>query len=310
MIDFREIYEDLSNQMAGNQKKVPINSCVEVFFGYSFSGNLRLSFLSKTVSPKMESTSILKVVQGNENENTYWTSFDLLNTEFKDVYFSFCENLIDSIIDIKEESLALNILKRRFITWKNLFKKASKCETSKEKIMGLFGELLTLKDIVAKKYGIATAVQAWGGPDSQSKDFTVNDTWYEVKTIGANSDSIHISSLTQLSSDKPGHLIVIRTESVSPEFGKNCPSIIDIIKELLILISDEAVENKLVEKIQSVGIDVFWKEAAIKFDVKGITAYTVIDDFPRITDINVPFPEITGVNYTISRSAISRFAEE
>ena len=63
-----------------------------------------------------------------------------------------------------------------------------------------------LKNIVAPKYGINTAVQAWGGPDMQSKDFTVNETWYEVKTIGANADSIHISSLTQLASEYTGHL--------------------------------------------------------------------------------------------------------
>lgn len=310
MIDFREIYENLSDQMAGNQKKIAIDSCIEVFFGYNFDGNLRLSFLSKTDPPTIEPTSILNVVQGRENKNTYWTSFDLLNIDLKEAYFSFCENLIDSIIGIQNETAALGMLKRRFITWKKLFQKTSGRDVSKEKLMGIFGELLVLKDIVGPKYGINAAILAWGGPDSQSKDFTVSDTWYEVKTIGANSDSIRISSLTQLASTIPGHLLVVRAEAVSPEYSGNCFSTIDIIKQILLLVSDEAVENTLISKIQSTGIDVFGKETSIKFDVKSVTSYSVSDGFPRITDTNVPYSEITEVQYTISRAAITRFAEE
>ena len=84
MIDFHEIYRSLSDQMIGNQKKIPVDSCIEVFFGFSFDGNLRLSFLSKNPPPIIESTTILHVVQGRENKNTYWTSFDLLNSELKE----------------------------------------------------------------------------------------------------------------------------------------------------------------------------------------------------------------------------------
>lgn len=310
MIDFREIYKNLSDQMSGNQKKILVDSCIEVFFGYSFEGDLRLSFLSKTVPPTIESTTILNVVQGRENADTYWTSFDLLSSDLKEAYFSFCENLIDSIVGCTDETLALNVLKRRFITWKKLFQKASESDVSKEKLMGLFGELVVLKDIVAPKYGINTAIQSWGGPDFQSKDFTVTDTWYEVKTIGANTDSIHISSLTQLSSNNPGHLIVVCAEKVSPEFGGKYSAAIDVIKEILLLVSDENIENILIQKIQSLGIDIFGKETAIRFDVKSITSYAVSEGFPRITGQNVPFSEITDVNYTISRAAIGRFAEE
>lgn len=310
MIDFYDVFKSFSKQGVGNQKKIAIDSSLEVFFGYSFSGNLRLSFLSRIQPPIIEPTSILNVVQGCEEKNTYWTSFDLLNIDLKEAYFSFCENLVESILGIDDEAFALKVLKRRFITWKKLFQKTSARDISRERLMGIFGELLVLKDIISPEFGVNTAIQAWGGPNMQSKDFTVNNTWYEVKTIGANSDNIHISSLTQLSSDVPGHLIVVRVETVSPEFNKNSFSIIDIIKQILIQISDESIENILIRKIQDLGIDVFGKETAKKFDVKSLDSYTVSDDFPKITDMNIKFPEIINVNYTISRAAISRFKEE
>ncbi len=310
MIDFRELYKNLSEQVSGNQKKIPVDSCLEVFFGFSFDGNLRLSFMSKKAPPVMDSTTILHVVQGREDKNTYWTSFDLLNAELKEAYFSFCENMIESIVGVENEADGLSLLKRRFLTWKKLFQKVSGEDVSREKLMGVFGELTVLKDVVAPKYGIKTAIQAWGGPDMQSKDFTLSNTWFEVKTIGANADSIHISSLTQLSSDCTGHLAVVRAEAVSPEFGGNCSSLIELINAILLMISDEGTENLFVRKIQGLGIDAFGNESREKFDVKSVSSYLVEDGFPRITEKNVPYHEITEVKYVISAAAIKRFAEE
>lgn len=310
MIDFHEIYNDLANQTAGNQKKIVVNSCLEVFFGYSFDGHLRLSFMSKRTPPKIESTKILHVVQGRENKDTFWTSFDLLDENLQEAYFSFCENLIDSVTGVTDETKALTLLKRRFITWKMLFKKASSTDVAREKLLGVFGELTVLKEIVAPLYGINTAVQAWGGADMQSKDFTVNETWYEVKTIGANSDRIHISSLTQLSSSYIGHLVVVRAEAVSPEFSGSCYSLIALIKEIILSIEDETVENLLVKKIQNLGIDVFGNELTDRFVIESVTRYRVDNGFPRITPADIPYSEIIGVNYEISAASISRFAEE
>ncbi|MBR3382820.1 MAG: PD-(D/E)XK motif protein [Clostridia bacterium] len=310
MIEFSEIYNKFCDQQHGNQKKVPVDSCIEVFFGFSFEGNLRLSFMSKGDCPVMESTSILHVVQGREGKDSYWTSFDLLNGELKEAYFSFCENMIDSIVEIRDESLALNMLRRRFITWKKLFQKVSGGDISKEKLMGIFGELAVLKEIISKKYGVDTAIQAWGGPKMQSKDFTVGDTWYEVKTIGANADSIRISSLAQLSSPNNGHLVVVRAEAVSPEAGGTSLAIIDLVKEILLSVSSESIENDFIRKIQGMGIDVYGKEINSRFDIKSIKSYSVAEEFPRITVDNVPFPEITDVNYVLSVASIYRFIEE
>lgn len=310
MIDFYEIYDKLSKQTTGNQKKIPIDSCLEIFFGYSLDGNLRLSFMSVNTPPTIESTNIMHIVQGRENNNTYWTSFDLLDIDVKDTFFAFCENIINSVTGIKDEYVALNLLKRRYATWKTLFQKANSKEISREKLLGIYGELIVLKNIVEPQYGINAAVQSWGGPDMQSKDFTIGGTWYEVKTIGANTDNIHISSLTQLSSEYTGHLVVVRAEAVSPEFKGEHSAIIDVVKNILLKITDENIETLFARKVQDVGIDLFSNILMEKFDVKSITSYLVDGKFPRITEKDIQFPEILGASYTISAAAINRFAEE
>lgn len=310
MINFYEIYDSLSQQTLGSQKKLPLNSVLEVFFGYNFDGNLRLSFLSKTSPPAIESTKILHVVQGREHANTYWTSFDLLNIELREAYFGFCENIIDSVTGISDEVTALAMLRRRFTTWKALFKKPTDNKLSKEKLLGYFGELVTLKNVVAPKYGFSNAIKAWGGPDMHSKDFTIDSTWYEVKTIGANADLVHISSLTQLSSDYAGHLIVVRVEMVSPQFAGQDTSLIEVIKSIILQIPDEVTENLFIQKIQAAGIDITGSEFGDKYDTKSITSYMVNEGFPRITTRDVPYSEISRVEYSISVAAISRFAED
>ena len=176
--------------------------------------------------------------------------------------------------------------------------------------MGLFGELTALKDIIAPKYGINTAIRSWGGQDMHSKDYTLPDTWYEVKTVGANADSIKISSFTQLSSDCEGYLVVFKVESVSPAFSGACPAIIDLIKEILLEVTDEDIENLFIQKLQHSGFDVFDIERRDRFYVKTVKTFKVCDGFPRITEKNVPYPEITEVNYCISFSSIMRFVEE
>ena len=309
MINFQELYKALTGQKPGTQRKVDVNSCLEVFFGYSFDGNLRLSFMSKSVPPKIESTKILHVVQGRESNVTYWTSFDLLNIELKDAYFSFCENLIDSVTGLDDEASALRLLRRRFATWKTLFQKEAGNDLPKEKLLGIFGELRTLVDVLSPTYGVDDSIKSWGGPDMQSKDFTIGDTWYEVKTIGANTDKIHISSLTQLSSQNIGHLVVVRAEAVSPEFEGEKSSLIDVIKSILLNITDESVEVLFTQKIRDLGIDIFGNELSDRFDVKSINIYRVDDAFPRITERDIPYTEITGVTYSISTAAIERFKE-
>lgn len=88
-INFEEYYNSLSQQSFGNQRKIPVNAPVGVFYGLSDEGHLRLSILSLCSGPKMESTRQLRVTQGEECRGTYWTCFDLLNKEAEPVFIRF-----------------------------------------------------------------------------------------------------------------------------------------------------------------------------------------------------------------------------
>lgn len=310
MISFEQVFSSLADELAGNQKRLTVSSALGVYYGLSKDGNLRLAFLSVAPAPKMESTKLLKVTQGAESEKVYWTCFDLLQHDAQKVFYTFCENLVEAVTGIADEQKALQQLKKRYITWKTMFKRDSGNNVSAEVLQGLFGELYFLKKYMLEKYEPAIAIQAWSGPDGRSKDFAVGTEWYEIKTVGANSPNVRISSLAQLSSEYDGHLIVLKTERMSDQFDNGEACVHDLFKYILSVINDEMVEGIFLSKLSSFGYDISDESYTAKFDVKSMTSYKVSDGFPRITEQDIQRIEICDVGYSLILNALKPYAED
>ena len=310
MIDFESMYGSLTNELSGNQKKLNIHSVIGVYYGLSKDGNYRIAFLSSSVAPKIESTKMLRVTQGEEAANTYWTCFDLLQHDAKKVFFTFCANLIDAVTDIYDEQKALYALKKRYITWKTMFRRDSANKLSREVLQGLFGELYFMKKYMLDRFGAAVAVQAWSGPDFRSKDYAVDTEWFEVKAVGANTSTVHISSLAQLSSDHDGHLIVIKAEAMSDQFSNGESSIGELFDYIFAQINDETAEGIFLSKLSAFGFDSSDESFMSKFDVKSMTAYKVSGDFPRLTEKDIARPEICDVSYSLIINSLKDYMED
>lgn len=310
MIDFESMYGSLTNELSGNQKKLNIHSVIGVYYGLSKDGNYRIAFLSSSVAPKIESTIMLRVTQGEEAANTYWTCFDLLQHDAKKVFFTFCANLIDAVTDIYDEQKALYALKKRYITWKTMFRRDSSNKLSKEVLQGLFGELYFMKKYMLDRFGASVAVQAWSGPDFKSKDYAVDAEWFEVKTVGANTSTVHISSLAQLSSDHDGHLIVIKAEAMSDQFSNGESSIGELFDYIFAQINDETAEGIFLSKLSAFGFDSSDESFMSKFDVKSMNAYKVSGDFPRLTEKDIARPEICDVSYSLIINSLKDYTED
>ena len=310
MIDFESMYGSLTSELSGNQKKLNIHSVIGVYYGLSKDGNYRIAFLSSSVAPKIESTKMLRVTQGEEAANTYWTCFDLLQHDAKKVFFTFCANLIDAVTDIYDEQKALCALKKRYITWKTMFRRDSSNKLSREVLQGLFGELYFMKKYMLDRFGAAVAVQAWSGPDFKSKDYAVDTEWFEVKTVGANTTTVHISSLAQLSSNHDGHLIVVKAEAMSDQFSNGESSIEELFKYIFAQINDETAEGIFLSKLSAFGFDSSDESFMSKFDVKSMTSYKVSGDFPRLTEKDITRPEICDVSYSLIINSLKDYKED
>lgn len=308
--DFETLFEQLVSHLSGKQKKLNIPSVLPVYYGISAEGYRRLAFLSVSRPPKIESTRILRVTQGKEDDDIYWTCFDLLSDKAKTVYYSFCSNLVQSVINAETEAQGLASLKNRFIIWKALFTSESSTNVSTDILRGLYGELYFLNNYLLNKYESTKTVLSWSGPDSTSKDFSLDEVWYEVKTIGSNESTVKISSITQLTSNAIGFLTVIKAEQMSSEYsGENC-CISDLIDSILVKLADEHLESILLNKVSAYCENSYDAFSTVRFNVNSVKIFRVESGFPRITIDEVPYSAITNVSYEIAIAALEHFLEE
>ena len=304
----KEMFEALSNE-TGSQRMLEIESAVRVYYGMSNEGNPRLSFMSSVVPPKMDSTKMLKVVQGKEMDSVYWTSFDLLQVNAKQVFYSFCSDLVSAIEKINDEKKALVYLKNRFHIWKSMFKKGG-VSISAELLKGLFGELYILNTSFVDKYGINEAIAAWSGADGAAKDFSIGMDWYEIKTVSSSAVSVKISSVSQLSSDIPGHLVIIKIESMSPVYSTGQSSIGELIQAILKKIDIDETKELFLKKLANYGLDLTDECCSEKYSVISRRFYTIDSGFPRILESDVKFQEICKVSYELIINSLDRFKED
>ena len=191
-----------------------------------------------------------------------------------------------------------------------MFKRDAGGKISREVLQGLFGELYFMKKYMLDHFGAAVAVQAWSGPDFKSKDYAVDTEWFEVKTVGANTTTVHISSLAQLSSDHDGHLIVVKAEAMSDQFSNGESSIEELFNYIFAQINDETAEGIFLSKLSAFGFDSSDESFMSKFDVKSMTSYKVSGDFPRLTEKDITSPEICDVSYSLIINSLKDYMED
>lgn len=307
MIDLKSKFDEFEPKSLNEQKLLNVDSCIKVYYGLTIDGHLRLSFTTSLKPLEIESSKEIKVTQGKESDLVYWTCFDLINNEDKDVFYIFCSSLIESVDSIYDENDAINRLRDRFYSWKLLLK--NKGKISYEAYQGLFGELYFLNNFLIPKIGIEDAINCWVGPEGNSKDVSTHDTWYEIKTIGTSTSTIKINSLAQLESDISGHLVTITVEKMSPEFNEGLCNVSKIFNTISDKISSYQLKENFKNKILKYGYndeeDIKWK-----FEVKKIDFFNVSSDFPRLTSKNLKTNAIHNVTYEIIISAIDKYREE
>ena len=306
--NFAEKFKELEKDIVDEQRRLSSKSTLAIYYGITSDKKYRLSFVSSVSPFELESTKEIKVTQGKESENVYWTCFDLLHNEAKDVFFIFCDSLVDSVEDYKDDFGALNAIRERYHSWRLLLK--NKGKMSYELYQGLYGELYFLSEILSKKVSIENAIKAWVGPDGYSKDYSINSTWYEIKTIGANSTSIKINSLTQLDSEVDGHLVSIGVEKMSDNFDNYMCSVHKIYQNIIDKISDNLVKEEFINKVLKYGYtDEDYESNNHKFEVRWIKSYFVNDKFPKIIRNKLNIPEISNVTYELNISSLDKYKE-
>lgn len=307
-IDFEEKFNNLQEEFFGKQKRILINSSLKIFYGITTENNLRISFMSTIEPLKIDSTKELKVSLGQESENVYWTCFDLLNPMGNKVFCAFCNDLVDAINEQFDEKEALQELKNRYHSWKSMFK--SRRKMTPEINQGLFGELFFMNKVMFEKYLPDDVVNSWAGPDGYSKDFSIDNTWFEVKTTLSTSQVIKISSISQLSSITPGNLVVIKVDKMSESYSDGYSNIYDLFKIIINKIKSNETKEKFIEKLIKYGFDINENANTEQYKFVEYKIYQVDDNFPRLLESDIKYQEIGKITYELILNTLEKYRKE
>ena len=149
-------------------------------------------------------------------EGFSYLTLKLLDSDFYDLF----DDLIYSIYTaIKTESLiptASSIFISTFIKWNVFFEKTQERELSKSQVIGIYGELIKLEQIISKcsPISINELLSSWRGPYGDTHDFEFKDQSIEVKTKLESSNTINIASEYQLErkDNLPLYLLLINMQ--------------------------------------------------------------------------------------------------
>jgi hypothetical protein len=200
---------------------------------------------------------------------------DCRRPHLNEVFVHLAEEVLASIR--ADASDAYRTCRRELARWRELIDREAASVLSTEALVGLFGELWHLRELIRRDLG---AGGIWVGPLSQPHDFAAPGASLEVKTTLSRDRWIfQIHGIDQLSPPPGGTLYLAAMQvSVQAEGGEAVPELIDVLREL------GADMNLLLTRLRSAGYDTRDAEhyQSQHFHLSGYRMYRVDASFPKI----------------------------
>lgn len=233
----------------------------------------------------------------------------LSDARYRDVFHALCNDICSVLANLTEKENAAKEIHTRLVKWISFLRQHREGGLSPESQVGLFGELLILRDLFLPELSPLVAVSAWRGCKKAQQDFQFPDRAMEVKTSRATTpEKVSISSIQQLDEKDLDPLVLSLVHVHAGESsGESLPDLIAGLRSVM----GVAEVDLLNEGLQEVGyLDSHEKKyERQRYQLNGIRHFLVGEGFPRILRENLP-DGIKNVTYQISLDAIGDFLLE
>ena len=282
--------------------RVDDNHIIDIYIGIDLESRKTLFIISPVEPPIITSSHIVSVLIGKRRDNSWGLSFVLLNNDYSELFYSFCNDLIESSRNVKNRVLGTQCICDRYEQWQEMLTKRELGVLTFPVIKGLIGELIFLRDYLFKKYGINQSINSWVGPDGVKQDFMIGQTWFEVKSLVSGADTVDISSLEQLDSSNLGELVLIFLDEVSISSNEKL-TLNNLYSQILAMIVDVDVKKIFIKKINQLGYTPRYEYDEYAFCKISIQRYLVDNEFPCLRRSQIA-RSVVEAKYKISLAAI------
>lgn len=255
--------------------------------------------------PRLKGIDVVKTHEGNRlvlvlKERGDW-----------EIFLSLCSDILSATRTIDRVS-SVSVILRRLERWREFLKQDRPRLLTEEKIKGLVGELLFMRNHLLPKFGVIQSVQFWIGPEGNPQDFNVNDSAIEVKCqLGSTAPKIRITSAEQLCPQLPDMFLFVVTLGKTEPGTTDAICLPDLVGNIRGQLEKESQIQQL-ERFNDLLIEVGYVDNDDYHEFSYLLAdekmFHVKDGFPKIC------PEffcegIDRVSYDISLSACEAFRE-
>ena len=167
---------------------------LEIHIGLDERGRQAIELRHNNKHHKLKGTDAIDINQYvREDYNTL--RFSLADDEVNSLFYMFCDDMIEHTRGLSNKTDGYVAVVNRYHLWKKMFLSNKNLCLPETYIMGLIGELLYLSGSLAERIGLHDALYSWSGQELTHKDFSVNESWVEVKTISRGRITVRISSM-------------------------------------------------------------------------------------------------------------------
>ena len=234
----------------------------------------------------------------------------LLNEKLNwELFYALCSDLVRSTSTIKNESSGGAIILRRLQRWQEFLRKERLEILPVEKIKGLIGELLFMRDTIAVDCGWDDAVVSWKGPEDAPQDFAIHDTAVEVKCqSGSSRPTVRVSSVEQLNPQLPKGFLVVYTLATADRESPDAFTLNEIVASIraALVSCSESSRERFEDLIYLAGYIYSEKYDEFIFQRIALKCFKIEDGFPRLKAADVP-DGIDKVTYNLSLDACASF---
>ncbi|QNN55559.1 PD-(D/E)XK motif protein [Diaphorobacter ruginosibacter] len=306
VVDFR--WDLLASEVPAPERLIarlaqPDSSC-EVYIAVDATGNRSIlvripageqDALAERISRGVRVQTLeLKVDTARPNE--VFVEIACLDHEGHQILDVIAAEIIDALhkgATIRRIRLIQGIL----VKWRKFWSDAPQKLLSKEKQIGLFGELWFLKEWLIPQLGIEKGVSMWRGPLGSRNDFEAEGLSIEVKTSSRADESHQVNGLEQLLALEGTTLflfsLLIREEAGGAE---SLPSLVAELRETLKTEYEAQAQFEgmlAAADFQESDIEQYQK---LRFRIRGQGLYRVEEGFPRLIPSSIVGGLVAGIH--------------
>lgn len=227
------------------------------------------------------------------------------------IFHALCGDIVVATRDLHLLTSSVSVIVKRLNRWQDFLRNSKSRLLSEERIKGLLGELVFIRDYLVPAFGIQQSVLFWRGPEGYSQDFEVNDSAIEVKCqSGVSTPNVKVSSEDQLCCQLPHlflHVFTMGRAAVEEELSINLPEVIVQVRNLICTASPESIEAFNDKLFQTGYIDLD-EYRNFNYIIARSMTYKVTEGFPRICK-NQLHDGVHKVSYAIALSHCEPFRE-